>query len=337
MRGEGPRLAAGGAAAAAVVFVLAALAGGAGWRAWLAAAVLCAGVPTGAVTLSAMTRLIPGAWRAIDPPLEAMRGGLPLAALAMAPVLLVPGQVFGWVGAPGAGAFRGAYLNPLFFALRGAAWFALLAAVSVGLGRRRATRDAVLGLLLITPASLLIATDWLMSLDQGFASSGFGLYVLAIQVNLALSLAVAAAAEGSPEPARDVLGGVLLTGLALWAYLGFMPYFIIWSNDLPESLSWYLRRGGPWAALAGLAMVLKLGAGAALLAGHVRRDARALRLCALAAAGGAVPEIAWIALPAPQPPAGPIDLALFAGASVALGVAAYGLFQMARARREASP
>jgi hypothetical protein len=180
---------------------------------------------------------------------------------------------------------------------------------------------------------LPIAFDWLLSLDHGFASSGFGLYLLSVAILLALALAVAAGAR-HPEPrVRDVLGGSLFTVAILWAYLGFMQYFITWSGDLPGGVHWYLRRGDGWGALAWLAIGLKTLGIAPLIFGHVRRSPKYLALCALLIAAASVPEIGWLALPAPGAPAGWGTLGLFLAASAALGLCGFGLVRIAGLRR----
>ena len=337
MRGDrvGLPAAIAGLVAAAAVFVAVAMVGGAAWRAWLGAAVLLTCAPTGALAVIMMLRLIPGAWRdGLTEPLAAAPALLPPAALAMAPILALPGLVYAWVDHPGPGAFRAAWMAPGFFALRGVLWFVLLVVLAVRLGRDpRAERTATLGLIALVVAGLPIAFDWLLSLDHGFASSGFGLYLLSIAILLALALAVAAGAQ-APEPrVRDVLGGTLFTVAVIWAYLGFMQYFITWSGDLPGGVGWYLRRGGAWGALAWLAIGLKTLGFAPLIFGHVRRSPRALAACALLVAAGAVPEIAWLALPAPGPSAGWGTLVLFLAASAALGLCGFGLLRIARRRR----
>lgn len=331
----GSRLAIGGALVGIAVFAVCAVVSGAAWRAWLGAAVLCAGAPTGALVIAMMVRLIPGAWReGLAEPLSIAPVLLPLAAVAMIPVLLAPGHLYGWTRDPGPGAFRDAYLSPLAFAGRGLAWFVVLIVLALWLARARAGMAAVIGLLIVAPGSLPIATDWLMSLDPGFASSGFGLYVLAVEVALALALAIAFAARpDTSERTLDVLGGVLFTVLTLWAYLGFMQYFITWSNDLAAPARWYLRRGHPWQWLAWAAVTLKGGGGLLLMSNHIRRDSRWLRRLCLAIAAGAAPEMAWLVLPASGPSAGPLAMALFVLAVAALETASLGLFLVGRERR----
>lgn len=333
----GPPAAIAGLVAAAVLFAVVAVTGGAAWRAWLAAGVLLTCAPTGALAVTMMLRLIPGAWRdGLTEPLAAAPALLPPAALAMAPILAAPGLLYAWATDPGPGAFRAAWMTPGFFALRGVLWFALLAALAVRLARDpRAERTATLGLIALVVAGLPIAFDWLLSLDRGFASSGFGLYLLSIAVLFALALAVAAGAWNPAPRARDVLGGTLFTAGILWAYLGFMQYFITWSGDLPGGVHWYLRRGGAWGALAWLAIGLKTLGIAPLIFGHVRRSPTLLAVCALLIAAGAVPEIGWLALPAPGAPAGWGTLLLFLAASAALGLCGFGLLRIAGRRRHA--
>jgi hypothetical protein len=254
----------------------------------------------------------------------------------MAPILVAPAVVYAWTGGSGGG-FRGVYLTPMGFLIRGVVWFVLLGLAAWRLRRSRGQAAPVVTLLALTPLSLPIAADWLMSLDLDYASSGYGLYVLSVEAHLALALAVAQVAARASPKQRDALGGVLFTVLAIWAYLGFMPFFINWSEDLPAPASFFQRRGGDWALLAWAAIALKAAPGAALIFGGVRRSARALRGVALSAVAGAVCEIAWLVLPAPGPAAGLADLALYLAAVAALGALGFGLSRRKPKRREARP
>lgn len=316
------------AALAAVVGVLALVAwrGGAAWRGWLAAAVLCAGLPSGAAAAAMMTRLIPGAWREpLKAPLASLARLWPLGALAMAPMLLAPALVYPWPHEPAQTAFRAVYMSRAFFLARGLAWFVLLAATSTQLSRGKAQRASTVGLLIYTPFGAMIGVDWLMSLDAGFASSGYGLYLISVWIGLALAIAVAAAAPATAEPrVRAVLAGVLFTVMITWAYLAFTQGFILWSGDLPPNAAWLMRRGGPWAVAIWTATALKL-APAASLGLPAMRSPRRLRWVGILCAVGAAPEVAWLALPAEGltgAPAGAADIALFAAAVLALGLAA---------------
>ncbi len=287
-----------------------------------------------------MTRLIPRTWRASlawvpSGSRSALRVWL-IAALAMAPVLFLPGLFYGWVSHPEGGAFRHVWLSPVFFSLRGLAWLGFLGFLAWRMadGKARIV-TSTLGLLILVPVSTVMADDWMMSLDPDFASSGFGLYVLSIQITFALAVAVVAASRTRlSDRALDVLGGVLLVCLILWIYLGFMQYFIIWSGDLPGGVGWYLRRGGAWAPLVWTAIVLKVGPGCLLIFNHVRRNPRFLGLLALIMAIGAIPEVGWLVLPAPGIAAGPLALGLFATMVVVLSGLSFGLARRGRVRLE---
>src|SRR5262249_50523138 len=54
-------------------------------------------------------------------------------------------------------------------------------------------------------------------------------------------------------PRRRDLGNLLLAFVMMWAYLSFSQFLLIWSENLPEEIPWYLRRTrGGWQWLAWL-------------------------------------------------------------------------------------
>jgi hypothetical protein len=273
-------------------------------RAWLAAAFFWTSLPIGALGLLMMIRLIPGAWASeLTIPVEAASMLVPLAALALLPVLLGMGTLYAWVGAEQRTAFRGVYLTQWFFALRTVIWFAILCALTFLLIARRrwSTPVSSVGLIVYTLASTLIATDWLMSLDPEFHSSGFGLYVLSIQMTIALAFCVIVSLATSESTVRrpQVLGGLLLTALLLWTYLSFMQFVIIWSGDLPEGVSWYLRRSaGGWAVVLWVIAVLHGIPLFLLMLSPVLRNSRILIGLAATVLVGKALESAWLVLPA---------------------------------------
>src|SRR5258708_15596610 len=75
----------------------------------------------------------------------------------------------------------------------------------------------------------------------------------------AVVIAVLARLEGSgihgnlltPQVSND-LGNLLLAALLMWAYLAFSQYLVIWSGNLSDEITWYVRRiqgGWEWLAL----------------------------------------------------------------------------------------
>lgn len=268
---------------------------------WLAACLFWSSLPIGALALAMMTRLIPGRWSA---ELRELTDGalmlLPLAAVSILPVLLAPGALYGWAHAAQEPGFRAAYLTPWFFSLRTLAFFAVAMLLAILLLNRRRDLSSVsaAGLIVLVLIDSMIATDWLMSLDAGFHSSGFGLYVLSIQFTIALAFLILARLR-EPGAQADVLGSLLLTALLLWAYLAFMQYVIIWSGNLPEGVLWYQRRAAGFWSLAEYAIgALHLAPAFLLLFGAMRRSPSWLAALALSTLIGKALEAAWLVLPA---------------------------------------
>ncbi|MGE0004290.1 MAG: hypothetical protein AB7S92_01755 [Parvibaculaceae bacterium] len=310
------------AALAIAVVSPAALAG------WLTAFAFWSSLPLGALLMVMMMRIIPGTWREeLGPASEAALLLTPLAALAAIPVLAGLPALYGWAGKTGGSGFQGVYLQPWFFTLRTVLFFALSGALAFLLLRRRdlAMPVATVGLIVFVLFHTVIAVDWLMSLDAGFHSSGFGLYVLSIQATIALAaLLVVRLAGGGTAERTGTLGGLLLTALLLWAYLAFMQYFIIWSDNLPASVEWYQRRGhGAWAAVEYMIGTLGLAPIFLLLLAPVRRSrAWLIALCCAALLGKAL-EIAWLVLPGngAGPAAALAALSAHAGLGALIGAA----------------
>src|SRR5678816_1082085 len=101
----------------------------------------------------------------------------------------------------------------------------------------------------------------------GWFSSAFGLVALSGQALgggalIVLCLArwaperVPAAGAGHPPVWRD-LGDLLLMWVVTWAYLAFMEFLIIWAENLPHEIAWYVPRlQTGWRAVAIALVVL---------------------------------------------------------------------------------
>lgn len=323
-----PGLALLGGGVCAAALVLAATEPGA-LAGWLAAFAFWSGVPIGALCILMMMRLIPGAWtEQLSGPAEAVLLLLPLAALAVLPVLIGCSALYRWAGGAGEGGFRSLYLTPWFFITRTIIFFAASAVLAVLLLRRRSRAVAAVGLIIFVLVDTTVAVDWLMSLDPEFHSSGFGLYVLSIQATVALSVLVLARLVFGPGGRTGILGGLLLTALLLWAYFAFMQYVVSWSDNLPPSVLWYGRRGrGAWSAVEGAIGALGVAPALLLLFPPIRRGRGWLLGICLAVLLGKALETAWLVLPeAPEPGAA----AMVAGlAVIGLGALAAGLLPAA--------
>ncbi|MCS0493991.1 hypothetical protein NVS89_02700 [Ancylobacter sp. MQZ15Z-1] len=292
---------------------------------WLAAFGFWSGLPIGALCLSLMMGLVPGAWR---PELEgfahAMLVPFALAALAAVPVLLAIPALYEWSGMAFEG-WRGIYLTPWFFVLRTLVFFAFAGIVSAFvLARGAAGGLAAGGLIVFVLLDTTAAVDWLMSLDPHFHSSGFGLYVLSIQASSAMAtLVLLRLAAGGTGRQTGLLGGLLLTALLLWAYMAFMQYFISWSDNFPPIVAWYQTRArGVWSLVEYAIGALGLVPIVLLLLPPVRNGPRWLAAFAMATLLAKALEMAWLVLPAGEGGAAPVAAALLAFAGLgALGMA----------------
>jgi hypothetical protein len=274
---------------------------------WLAAFVTLGAVPLGALALCMMVRLMPGPWGAeVGETGEMLATLLPLACLAVLPVLIGTHELYPWATGAADPGFRGVYLSVWFFCLRSVLFLAgaLILAFLMMTRSAWALPLAAGGLIVFVLLDTTVVTDWLMSLDADFDSSGFGLYVLSIQMTIALALVVVIRLVAAPELARaDLLGALMLVALLLWEYFAFMQYFIIWSENLPKRVAWFQDRGhGIWAAAEYAIALLALVPTFLLFFTAIRRSRAWLLAIAAAMLCAKTIEIAWLVFPAVDAP-----------------------------------
>jgi hypothetical protein len=272
--------------------------------AWLAAVACWIALPLGSLMLLLAHVLTGGRWgEAARPMLLAGIATLPVLALAFLPLLLGLQHLYPWA--------RGnetPYLAPGFWSLRAVACFALWGGLALLALRRPVTRRlAALGLILLGLTTTMAAIDWLMSLEAPWSSSVFGLLVIAGALLAALAFAtlLVALLGRDDEPDREAradLGSLLLAGLLLWAYLQAMQLVIIWEENLPDEIGWYLHRlGHGWQWAAGLVPILGFAAPFLLLLSRriKRRRLWLIAICLVLLASHVV-EAWWLVL-APFP------------------------------------
>ena len=267
--------------------------------AWLAAAFLWSGLPFGSLGLLMVMRLTGGRWdQALPPFLEAGALTLPLSLLALLPVMAGLHILYPWAvhSLPG---FKGVWLSPLPFVLRTLALFLGAGVFLWGLVTRRwpALVIASAGLIFLLPTLTFVLTDWLLSLEPGFHSSGFPLYAMTIEFNVALMAAVVLLCTYQPERTA-ALSAIMITLTLLWLYLAFTHYIIIWSGNLTDVAGWYRERSsGGWGAAYAVCAVTEAGAFLVLVSPKVRQSASALRAIAVVVLLSKVIEAAWLVLP----------------------------------------
>lgn len=321
-----------GAAACATVLVGALFRPADALAGWLAGAIVAASVPTGALVLMLMMRLIPGAWaEVLRLGCEAAALMAPIAALAFIPLLLGLAWLYPWTARTPPSAFAAEWLSLPGYALRLVAWLAWLGAASRAMIARRRTGMAAAAGLVAAPLLVhLVAVDWLMARDADFASSAFGLQALAIMVTIAFcAVLLLRRAVGARGLRPGVLGALLLTLLLIGVYLDFMAYLIVWSGNLPASVGWYAQREGLWTGVLICFAVLDGAPLLMLLFARFRRSPRWLAALAASVLTGRALELLWLAAPPRGLAAGLFGLLAIAG----IGCLYAGLLPQALALR----
>lgn len=287
---------------------------------WLAAWWWCLGIVLGCFVNAWLHRLTGGQWgEPIRAAALALAPRMPWVLLALVPIAAGLPWLYPWAGQPDAWwtqhyaqpRFVHAWLSQPFFLARLAvyviAWWWMARPASL-VTKGRTCAAFVIHALLTSAA----AVDLLMSLVPTWYSTAFGLVAMCMQAlsggALAVLLAIGASLvrrepAGAGVPVTRDLGNVLLMWLMLWAYVAFMQFLIIWSENLPHEIAWYVPRVQTGWRFAGVALVvLQLAVPfLALLFRSVKdKPARLAAVCALVLAASVL-DAAWMVLPSVDP------------------------------------
>jgi hypothetical protein len=209
---------------------------------------------------------------------EAMMSGLPVAAALMLSLFFGRHTLYPWAQPGGAvgvamSPAKAAYLStPLVFARM----FAMLALWVLLAHRLRTTslqqdrdqeparhrwmiRYSAAFAVAFAATFTLASVDWLMSLDPRWSSTVFAVYVFAgLLVSGLAALTLVAVVLRALGPLRHVvkpshlhdLGKLLLAFSTFWAYIWVSQYLLIWYGNLPDEVTYYVRRtDAPWMRL----------------------------------------------------------------------------------------
>ncbi|MGH8143085.1 MAG: hypothetical protein ACREU2_11285 [Steroidobacteraceae bacterium] len=279
-------------------------------RSYLFVYLFCMGLSLGSLANLMLHQLTGGRWGdALRAPLIAAASLLPLIAIFCFPLLIDLPLVFGWMSHPASVATKSWWLNTPFFLARAALYLAIWSALAlrwIALARRaQGTRSPELirlsaaGLIIYGITVSLAAVDWIMSLTPVWYSSTFGLVVGVAAMQAALAFAVCArtwpvllrARSASPQSqspeSRGLcgdFGNLLLTFVLTLTYLSYTQYLIVWAEDLPNEIAWYLPRlQTSWRAITLVLILLQfIVPFLLLLMRPIKRDARYLGLIAAA-------------------------------------------------------
>ncbi len=172
-------------------------------------------------------------------------------------------------------AHKQSYLNPTFWLLRAAIYFAVWAGLSHYFLRRSVDQDesgdpqitlqmqrvAAPGMILYAFTQTFAIIDWVMSLEPHWYSTMFGVYYFAASCcgfGATLILACVALQRSgrltesiTTEHYQDLGKYLFAFGITFWAYIGFSQYMLIWYANLTEETTWFLvRQLGGWNTLS---------------------------------------------------------------------------------------
>jgi hypothetical protein len=304
----------------------------AAWWFWL-------GIALGSVANVWMHTLTGGTWgEPLRAPLLSAGQRVVLCALLFVPVLVgvhtlypwaSPVEVARWPGEIAHPDFKRAWFSPLGFALRSIAYllsWSALAALSAMPRWRRSKGFAAFALLLYGFSVSLAAVDWIMSLVPLWYSTIFGLIAGIGQMLAAFAFAIVLAARTQPASTaqgfRD-LGNLLLMYVLSWAYLAFTQYLIIWAENLPHEIAWYVPRlHTGWRAVGIVLVLFHFVLPFAVLLFRRAKQRLPLALLAAGLLGVHLVDVWWLILPS-LPGTGLTEVAWSLIAWIGIGAAFY--------------
>ena len=263
-------------------------------QAYLLGIMLWLGVTLGSMAILMLRHLTKGAWgMVIRRILGAAMRNIALVTILFLPVWLEVyfghHNLYPWLdpaklNANGAAAehlrwIHAKYLNSGGFIARSAIYFLIWNLISFFLTKWSREQDSAHsrdntgrfkalsgpGILLYGFTISFAAIDWVMSLDPSWISTIYGLLILIGELLAALCFAIVIerilfrykpmSELLKPEQVHDH-GKFMLAFIMVWAYFSFSQWLIIWAGNLPDEISWYMRRlHGGWAPV-GLFLVI---------------------------------------------------------------------------------
>lgn len=248
------------------------------------------GICLGSMAILMLRHLTKGGWgMIIRRTLGAAMRTLPLMAALFIPILFALPKLYPWARPLESIADKHvqerlrditrSYLSVNGFILRAVFYFAIWGTIVFLLSmwsrqqdhppvRDNSTRFKALsgpGIILYAFTISFAAIDWTMSLDPSWISTIYPLIILIGELLAALCFAIIVerilfdyqpmSELLKPEYAHDH-GKFMLTFIMVWAYFSFSQWLIIWAGNLPEEITWYVKRlNGGWG-FVGFALVL---------------------------------------------------------------------------------
>jgi hypothetical protein len=282
------------------------------------------GLSLGALANLMLHALTGGRWGVpLYPALIAAVRLLPLLALLSIPLLVGADALYPWAGGtPGVlPAGKSWWLNRGFFIARwiaylliwnvlGALWLSAWRERNSPASGHRMTVISAPGLIVYGFTMSLAAVDWIASLVPQWKSSGFGLLVVTGQMLAAMAFGIVVAARQGHADSRDMsrqngidFGNLLLMYVMTWAYLAFTQFLIIWAENLPHEINWYVPRlQTSWRWLGVFLVIFHFFVPLLiLLSRHAKRSPQLLGSLAVAVLVAHLADVVWLVLPSLRP------------------------------------
>jgi hypothetical protein len=300
------------------------------FRSYLLAYLFWIGIALGSFAILMVQHMSGGAWGlVIRRLLESATRTFPLLVILFVPIALGIVPLYPWARPETLNEeirelvhHKEKYLNVTFFLVRAVFYFIVWIGVSHYLnkwsleqdktGVRRLTRKMQVlsgpGLLLYGFTVTFASIDWVMSLSPEWFSTIWGILFMGGQGLSAMAFMIAMLVLLSHrKPLSDViapshlhdLGKLMLAFLMLWAYFSFSQFLIIWSGNIPEEATWYVRRLHTGWRFVGIALVLLHFAlpFALLLSRDLKRNGRTLAMVAIAIIIMRYVDLIWLTGP----------------------------------------
>lgn len=226
--------------------------------------------PLGMMGLLMLHHLTGGAWGfIIQRFLEAGAKTIPLMAVLFVPLIVGAPDLYHWLHEEAAHdhllQHKAPYLNYGFWVVRAVVYFIIWTGIATllttwskkqdqtgeGSLTNRMVKLSGPGMVMYFLSMTFAAFDWAMSLEPHWFSTIYGLMFVEAQglSAMAFCLVVMTFARRQTELGEAAtvdrihdLGKIQFALVALWAYLNFSQFVIIWYANLPEEAVWYAHR-----------------------------------------------------------------------------------------------
>jgi hypothetical protein len=299
------------------------------WQSYLYAYIAISALAIGSLGIFLLHNVAGGNWGvAIRRFIESGLQTLPMFALLVIPILFATGSIYKWTDATYraehfAVGHKAVYMNVPFFAARTVFYFLVWIVVGFRIlkmaNEQDRTGDPALfkrikglsapALLVFVVTTTLAFIDWIMSLEPDWYSTIYPWLFTVGEVLLTFAFMIALLVLFSKhEPFAGFvktahfhdLGNLMLAFTMLWAYMGLAQFLIIYAENLPDEIPWYIRRfSGGWGYLGWFISIFHFCVPFfLLLMRFVKRNPQRLRALALWIIFVRMLDIFWFVVPA---------------------------------------